>query len=652
MTEELLLKLKMLPESPGCYLMKSAGKIIYVGKAVNLRSRVRSYFRASEAHSPKVCAMIEKIDDFELMLCAGNLEALILECNLIKKHKPYYNILLKDDKHYPYIRVDLKEPFPQVTLERRMQKDGARYFGPYKSAEAVRQVMDALRGVFPIRSCNKSLPLKKPGRPCLNYQIGRCLAPCAAECGEKRYRQVIDGVLKFLNGHYQEIAAGLEEEMREASRALRYEQAAALRDKVKDVRNLMEKQNMIQTGGGQQDVIGISQDGLDAMVQVLFVRAGKMTGGAQFLLPREGAEDPREVLSAFILQYYQNAAMIPRSVLLADLPDSMMMEAWLRSVKGGAVTIACPKRGAKLALVRMAESNALDALQKRNAREAILKERTTGACEALGKLLMLKQTPRRIEGYDISNTQGVLSVGAMVVFMDGVPQKKEYRRFKIKTVQGANDFASHQEVMLRRMRRAVQERAEREMRGLPPEGGRFSELPDLILIDGGEQQLRFARDAVLSLGLDIPMFGLAEETDGIYLPGRSEPMIPDLHSPELHLIRRIRDEAHRFGITYHRSLRDRTSLHSRLEEIPGIGRQRVRVLLKRFQSLKAIKEASLEELRGVKGMNLTAARAVLAWAGRGDADDARETLLTQQSAQGEHNRAQNTDEEQHIRQNN
>jgi len=646
MTDELLLKLKMLPECPGCYLMKGAGEILYVGKAVNLRSRVRSYFRPSDAHSPKVSAMVEKIDDFELMLCSGNLEALILECNLIKQHKPYYNILLKDDKHYPYIRVDLKEVFPRVTLERRLEKDGARYFGPYKSADALRQVMDTVRGVFPIRSCRKELPLRKPGRPCLNHQIGRCLAPCAGECDEKRYHAMIEGVIKFINGHYQDIVSGLEEEMLEASRALRFEQAASLRDKIRDVRGLMEKQNMIQTGGGQQDVVGVSRDGLDAMVQVLFVRAGKMTGGMQFLLPREGAEDPGEVLSGFILQYYQNAGMIPRQILSGELPEGpAVLEEWLRSVKGSAVSLTCPKRGDKLALVRMAEANARDALQKRNAKETVRAERTTGACGALAAALGMDKVPRRIEGYDISNTQGVLSVGAMVVFTDGAPDKKEYRRFKIKTVQGANDFASHREMMLRRMSRALKERRERDEQGLPPEGGRFSELPDLILIDGGEQQLRFALDAVDALGLDIPMFGLAEETDGIYLPGRSEPIALNPRSPELHLIRRIRDEAHRFGITYHRSLRGHASLHSRLEEIPGIGEKRVRALMKRFQSLKAIRGASLEELRGAKGMNLAAAKAVLEWAGNCEEKKTEKTPLTQEAAQDVYKNAKPADEE-------
>lgn len=623
MTRELQLKIQKLPESPGCYLMKQNGQIIYVGKAVNLKNRVKSYFQQSRGHTVKVAAMVEKIDDFDIMLCQSNLEALILECNLIKLHKPYYNILLKDDKHYPYVRIDLNEPFPRMRLARRMEKDGAKYFGPYIGATAVKQVMDAVCDIFPLRTCNLDLPLKTPRRPCVNYEIGRCLAPCANKCTEKEYRDLIDGVIRFLNGKYQDVVDGLEKDMLNAAKALQFEKAASLRDKIKDVRDLMQQQNAIQTRDTEQDIIAVSQDGLDAMVQILFVRGGKMIGGEHFVLAREGAEDPGEVLAGFITQYYEDGNLIPRNILCQALPEnSEALEEWLRAAKGGAVTLAAPKRGDKHELVVLAEKNAADALEKRNAKDAVLKERTTGAVEALARAIGLDTVPRRIEGYDISNTQGVLSVGAMVVFIDGVPAKKEYRHFRIKTVEGANDFASHYEMMDRRMAHGLEEIKERKAQGLSPLGGKFSDLPDLILIDGGPQQLRFAREAMMKHGLAIPMFGLAERLEEIYLPNHAYPILLDHHTPELHLIQRVRDEAHRFGITHHRALRGKAGVHSQLDDIQGIGEKRRQALLKHFHTIKAIREASLEALCEVKGMNKKAAEAVLKWAGRG-AEDAQ-----------------------------
>ena len=616
MTDELQLKIQKLPDSPGCYIMKSEGEIIYVGKAVNLKNRVKSYFQAPKGHTVKVAAMVNKIDDFEIMLCASNLEALILECNLIKLHRPYYNILLKDDKHYPYVKIDLNEHFPRMQLARRIDpKDGGKYFGPYIGATAVKQVMDAVKDVFPLRTCNLELPLKAWKRPCVNYEIGRCLAPCAGKCAEKEYDEMIEGVIRFLNGRYKEVVDGLERDMREAAKNLQFERAALLRDKIKDVMDLMQQQNAIQTSDTEQDIIGIAQDGLDAMVQVLFVRGGKMIGGEHFVLPREGAEEAGEVLAGFLMQFYEDGKQVPRNVLLQALPEEAQeLEQWLRDLRGGAVNLLSPKRGEKHELVLMAEKNAEDALEKRNARTAILHERTTGACEKLARAIGMEKTPRRIEGYDISNTQGALSVGAMVVFIDGVPAKKEYRHFRIKTVEGANDFASHYEMMDRRMAHGLEEIKQRQEKGLPPIGGSFSDLPDLILIDGGAQQLRFAREAMQKHGLNIPMFGLAEKLEEIYLPNRSDTILLDHHTPELHLIQRIRDEAHRFGITHHRALRGKAGVHSQLDDIPGIGEKRRRALLKHFHTIKAIKEASPEELCEVEGMNIRAAKAVFDWA--------------------------------------
>ena len=613
--ENLELKISMLPESPGCYLMKDDnGTIIYVGKAVNLKNRVRSYFRDT-AHTPKVAAMISHIADFDVLLCESNLEALCLECNLIKLHKPYYNILLKDDKHYPYLRIDLKESYPRLTLARRMEKDGAKYFGPYIGATAVKQVIDAVRDVFPLRTCKLALPLKKLRRPCVNYEIGRCLAPCAEKCTEAEYWDMLDGVLSFLSGNYKDVITELKRDMMKASAEMRFEKAAVIRDKIRDVEGLMERQIAIQTGTMEQDIIALAQDGLDAMAQIMYVRGGRMVGGDHFPLPREGSEDAADVLAGFLTQYYEDGNLIPRHVLVQALPEGYeQLETWLRQQKGSAVTLAVPKRGEKHELVLLAAKNAADALEKRNARAAILQERTTGACAALGKVLGMKTTPRRIEGFDISNTQGVLSVAAMVVFIDGMPAKKEYRHFRIKTVEGANDFASMNEVITRRFRHALEEKAELEQQGRPVTGSKFADLPDLILIDGGPQQLRFARQAMLDAGLNIPMFGLAERFEEIYLPGRDDPICLDHHTPELHLIQRIRDEAHRFGITHHRALRGKASIHSQLEDIPGIGPKRRKMLLTRFGSLKAIRAATYEELLSTPGMNKTAADAVAAWA--------------------------------------
>ena len=609
--EKLEEKIRMLPDSPGCYLMKDAsGEIIYVGKAVNLKNRVRSYFRDT-AHTPKVAAMIAHIDDFDVLLCETNLEALTLECNLIKLHKPYYNILLKDDKHYPYLKVDMRQPFPRLELCRKMEKDGAKYFGPYIGANAVRQVIEAVRDVFPIRSCKQVLPPKNPKRPCMNYDIGRCLAPCAGKCTEETYREMMEGVLSFLGGDYDSVLKKLKKDMEEAAAALRFEKAAAIRDKIRDVQGLMERQIALRTDRSEQDLIALAQDGLDAMIQILYVRGGRMVGGDHFALPREGGEEPGEVIASFLTQYYEQAGLIPRNVLCQTLPEGAaeQLEFWLREKKGSAVTVATPQRGEKHELVLLAEKNARDALMKRNARRTIHEERTVEAAKNLGKILGMDKYPRRIEGYDISNTQGVQSVAAMVVFIDGEPARKEYRHFRIRTVEGANDFASLYETLSRRYAHAAREKEEGAAEG------KFTDLPELILIDGGPQQLRFARQAILDLGMEPPaMFGLAERLEEIWLPDAEEPILLDHRTPELQLVQRVRNEAHRFGIIHHRTLRGKASIHSQLEDIPGVGPARRKALLKAFGSLKAIRAADTETLAAVPGMNRAAAEAVRAWA--------------------------------------
>ena len=597
MNETLKTKIAMLPDSPGCYLMKHQGEIIYVGKAVNLKNRVRSYFQTRD-HTPKVAAMVRLIDDFDILLCNTNLEALTLECNLIKRHMPHYNILLKDDKHYPYVRIDKREPFPRVTIARRMQKDGAQYFGPYIGATAVRDALEVLRKAFPIRTCSKKLPLAKPVRPCVNYEIGRCLAPCANKCTMDEYQQMIDGVIAFLNGNSKAITDQLEKDMLEASRNLDFERAAQKRDALRDIQGLMEHQRAIQTKDAQQDVLAIAQDGLDAMVQVLFIRGGRMIGGDSFALPGEGNEPKEEVLTEFILRYY--ADRLPaREILTQPIEEAETMEELLREKRGGAVSLLIPQRGEKRALVLMAEKNARDALEKRNARQQVQWDRTIGACRDLAEAIGMQGYPRRIEGFDISNTQGALSVASMVVFIDGMPAKKEYRHYRIKTVEGANDFASMNEVLGRRFRRTkAEDEKERWV------------MPDLVLIDGGPQQLAFAREAMLKEGIEVPMFGLAERLEEIWLPGCDTPVVLDHHTPALHLVQRIRDEAHRFAITHHRNLRGKASVHSSLEDIEGIGPNRRRALLAHFGSIKALKEAAEEEIAAVKGMSKTAARTV------------------------------------------
>ena len=601
MNEILELKIKNLPDSPGCYLMKERGQIIYVGKAVNLKNRVRSYFQ-NTYHTPKVAAMVARVDDFDIVLARTNLEALLLECNLIKLHRPFYNILLKDDKGYPYIRVNVQDPYPRATLARRTAKDGARYFGPYIGASAVRDVLELLRKTFRLRTCRQELPRKTPGRPCMNYEIGRCMAPCAGLCTQEEYRLQVLRALAFLNGDYQAVRDELTAEMKAASAKLEFERAAQIRDRIVDIDGLRERQQVNSTEALDRDVIALSHDDLDAMAAVLLIRAGKMVGGETYALEGAGADAPEEALAAFLLQYYDGRKPA-REVLCESLPeDAEGLQDSLRERRQAACTLITPQRGEKRALILMAKKNADDALYKRNQQAEIRRQRTIGACEELGKVLGMKTVPRRIEGYDISNTQGVLSVASMVVFIDGEPAKKEYRHYRIKTVEGANDFASMNEVLGRRFRRAVSEDPNEKW-----------PMPDLVLIDGGPEQLRFARTAMRAAGADVPMFGLAKRMEEIFLPDQEESILLDRKSPALHLIQRVRDESHRFAITYHTGLRGKATVHSQLEDIPGIGPARRRALLTHFGSLKAMKEATVEELTEVQGMNKTAADAVHQW---------------------------------------
>ena len=623
MNDLLRLKLSRLPTCPGCYLMKCEGKIIYVGKAVNLKNRVSQYFHQSRDHTVKVRAMVERIDDFDVVLCDSNLEALILECNLIKLHRPQYNILLKDDKHYPYLRIDTKQDYPRVELVRRVQKDGAKYFGPYMGATGVREVLAVLRGLFPLRTCTGVIRPDESRRPCLHHQLGECLAPCAGRTTPEAYGVVVSEVIDFLGGRSEAVTARLEAEMTQAAREMRFEQAALLRDRIRDVQQLMERQKAINVRGGDQDIIASVSDGIDAMVEVVYVRGGRMIGAESYALEGAGDQPAARVIGQFLLQFYDDGREPASEVLCLQLPEQAEdVERVLADRRGARVSLREPQRGAKHKLVELAVKNARDALDKRNAHLERRQERTVGACAALAQAVGMEKAPRRIEGYDISNTQGVLSVASMVVAIDGEAAHREYRHFRIKTVEGANDFASMNEVLTRRLTRARQERealmAQGRLNadgtlpdGAPPLTG-FADLPDLILIDGGPQQLRFAREAMLAVGYDIPIFGLAKRLEEIFLPDREESILLDRKSPALHLIQRIRDEAHRFGITHHRKLRQKAGMHSSLEDIPGIGPARRRALLTQFKSIAAIAQASVEELRQAEGIGEAQAQAIFA----------------------------------------
>ncbi len=616
MNELLRLKLEKLPTCPGCYLMKSEGQIIYVGKAVNLKNRVRQYFQNSRDHTAKVRAMVERIDDFDIVLCDTNLEALILECNLIKLHRPQYNILLKDDKHYPYLRIDLAQDYPRVELVRRTQKDKAKYFGPYMGATSVREVLDMLRALFPLRTCSAPIRPGEHRRPCLHYQLGECLAPCAGLTTPQEYAEVVRQVIDFLNGKSEDVLSRLQQQMIQASKDMRFEQAAQLRDRIRDVQSLMERQKAINVHGGDQDILACARDGIDAMVEVVFVRGGHMIGAESYALEGAGDQEVSQVLAQFLMQFYDDGRTPPDEILCMELPNQSqdIETALCQRRESGKVTLREPQRGTKHKLVELALKNAQDALAKRNAHLSRQRERTVGACAALASALGMDHVPRRIEGYDISNTQGALSVASMVVAIDGEAARGEYRHFRIKTVEGANDFASMSEVLTRRLTRAKKEREALAAQGKLPEDGRgltgFADLPDLILIDGGPQQLRFAREAMLSVGYDIPIFGLAKRLEEIFLPDREESILLERKSPALHLIQRIRDEAHRFGITHHRKLRQKAGMHSSLEDIPGIGPAKRRALLTHFGSIAAIASATQEELCAAQGIGPVQAKVI------------------------------------------
>ncbi len=595
LTETVEEKLSLLPESPGVYLMKNdQGRIIYVGKAVVLKNRVRQYFQSNKNHSPKVRAMVSHIADFEIIMTHSEVEALILECNLIKKHRPRYNISLKDDKSYPYVKVTVQEEFPRVFVTRRLLKDGARYFGPYTSVTALHESLKLLKRLFPLRTC-KHLQ----DRPCLEFHIKRCLAPCVGKVSQEEYAVMIREVLLFLEGRTDDVEKELNFRMQAAAEGYHFELAARLRDQLMAVRKVAEKQNIV-TGAGDQDVLGLARSEFGVCVQVFFIRSGKMIGREHFLLRGSEDENDADVLTAFMQQYYHRAAFIPREVLLPmeiGATEQELLERWLSEKKRKAqVHLLCPQRGTKRDIVVMAVSNAQKYLQDEAEKLKQANEQTLGAVRELGKYLGLKKLPYRMECFDISHIQGSETVASMVVFEGGLPKKSDYRRFKIQSTEGKpDDFLSMREVTTRRYV------------GLPEE-----DLPDLIVIDGGKGQLSSALEIIRQEAghQKVPVVGLAKQFELIFTEGESEPVVLPRHSQALYLIQRIRDEAHRFAITYHRKLRGKRNLVSVLDHVVGIGPKRRQALWSHFGTLAKMKAASIEDIASVPGMNLPAAEAV------------------------------------------
>lgn len=607
-------QLARLPTGPGVYLMRNAeGQVIYVGKAANLRNRVRSYFGSPLSMEGKTRALSEAIDDFDYVLTRTEQEALHFEAELVKRHQPFFNIRLKDDKHYPYLKVDLADPWPRVYITRRVERDGARYFGPYASAGSVRRTLDIVNKLFPWRSCTKTIT-GTDARPCLDYYINRCIAPCTSYCSKEEYDEVIRQVILFLEGRSEEVVRVLTGQMDAASARMEYEAAARLRDQLHAIERVTERQEVASTRPADEDVFGLARGDDDAAVRVLFVRGIKMVGADSFMLDGTRGETDADVMASFVKQFYESATRVPRRVVVPmELPEHALIEGWLSERRGAVVRMLVPRRGEKRRLVEMAATNARESLEMARVKWLADAGKTRAALDELQDELELPQRPRRIECYDISNIQGTSSVGSMVVFIDGHPRPREYRRFRIKSVAGANDFASMAEVLRRRFGRA-RERLARDAGGAVPsvEGKRtdgrqredqsFVALPDLVIIDGGKGQLSAATDVMREMGVkEIPAVGLAKQHEEIYVQDVSEPVVLRRRSQALYLVQRLRDEAHRFAITYHRGIRGKAGLQSALDTIPGIGPKRKRALLKKFGSVRGIREASIDDIAATVG---------------------------------------------------
>lgn len=588
---ELEEKLARLPDRPGVYIMRDAqGKIIYVGKAASLKNRVRSYFHGQ--HPPRTEVMVRQIADVEYILTENEVEALILECNLIKEHRPRYNVNLKDDKTYPYLKITVQEEFPRLQVTRRIIRDGSRYFGPYTRAGALKETLKLLGHLFPVRTCRET-PLKGKSRPCLNAHIGQCLAPCTGRVSAEEYRKAVTNMILFLEGKQEDVVRALRSEMEEAAEKLEFERAARLRDRLKAVQEVLEQQKVVSPDGEDRDAIALVREQDEAVAMVFFVRQGKVVGREHFFLEGQAGLKTEEVMAALVKQYYSRGVEIPPEILLNEpIEDKETIEAWLSRLRGRKVSIKVPRRGEKARLLGMVYENALTVLQEYLAAQRRQEESAELALEELRRYLGLPGWPHRMEAFDISNLQGSEMVGSMVVFEAGQPRPSAYRRFRIQKVQGPNDFAALQEVLERRFKRWHE--------GDP----KFAIRPDFILIDGGRGQLSAVREVMRKLGVeDIPTFSLAKGEELLYREGDASPLELPRESAALHLLQRLRDEAHRFAVTYHRQRREKAGLGSVLDEIPGIGPKRKRALLRHFGSLEGIRRASLEELCRVEGMN-------------------------------------------------
>jgi excinuclease ABC subunit C len=598
-------KLQNLPDSPGVYIMKDAkGHIIYIGKAVSLWNRVRSYFQKG-AKGEKTEIMVRQVADLETIVTHTELEALALEANLIKKHRPRYNIILRDDKNYPYLRFDLKSDYPRLEVVRRLRKDGALYYGPYVPAGGMWETLALIRRTFPIAPCKIELKADRPGRPCIQFQIGRCIGPCSGEADKAQYHDLVNQVRLFLEGKNRDLLDMLRMHMEEAAEKMEYERAAELRDRIAKIEGALERQKIISSGFENQDVVGMAFEADIADIQVLFIRNGMLLGRKDFFLDDVRGMTEEEVLDDFLRQFYAKEMIVPHEVLLPILiPDRQTIENWLRERRDGSVDVQVPQRGRKRELVQMATDNASQSLREhllsRRSKEKILKR--------LQEELGLANLPRRIEAFDISTIQGTESAASMVSFENNLPDKKNYKKFKIRTVEGQDDFASMAEVIRRRYAKAKEE------------GTR----PDLILIDGGKGQLNAALDVLKEFGMEGPdVIGLAKARSGeegsekeferVFLPGVEEPIILDPTSATTHLVARVRDEAHRFAITYHRKLREKRAVHSELDDIPGIGDMRKKALLRHFGSVEKVRQATMEELAAVKGMSKKAAEEIVSY---------------------------------------
>jgi excinuclease ABC subunit C len=618
-SDQIRSQIEAFPRKPGVYLMRDVdGTVVYVGKAVDLRSRVRSYFHASAWENAKVRALVSDVADLEFIVTDSELEALILEANLIKQHRPRYNVRLKDDKRYPYIKITWADPFPTVLITRRMEQDGGRYFGPFTSAQAVHQTLDLLRRSFPYLTCNRDIT-GQDARPCLYYDIKLCLGPCIGAVTRDEYRAMIRGLARFLEGRSEEVIADLERRMQAAADGLDFEQAASLRDQLQAVQRVVERQKIVSSVGADQDVVAFAREEGDACVQVFFIRGGKLLGREYFVLEGAQDEDEWEVMAAFLKQFYEEAAYVPPEVLLpGQIEEALIIEQWLKQKRGAKVYLRVPRRGQKRELVALAAENAAETLAALRAQWQADAHKHEQALAELQEALDLPGPPARIECYDISTTQGTEVVGSMVVFVQGVPRKSAYRRFVVRSVQGQDDYASMREVLERRFRRWQMAASNEDFDELSRAalGSRdvkgWAKLPDLLIVDGGKGQLAVAVEVLEGFDLlgKVPVAGLAKQREEIFLPGRPRPILLPRRSQGLFLVQRVRDEAHRFAITHHRARRRRAGVASQLDSIPGVGPTRRRALLKAFGSIDAIRTASVEQLVAVPGIPRAVALAI------------------------------------------